>query len=40
MKILKSMAHEMGKCVIVITHASEVAAEADVVNKISDGVIV
>ncbi|MBO4216717.1 MAG: ABC transporter ATP-binding protein [Clostridia bacterium] len=39
-KILKELAHENNKCVIVITHASEVAAEADVVYKMNDGYLI
>ena len=39
-KILKELAHEDGKCVIVITHASEVAAEANVVYKMNDGYLI
>ncbi len=39
-KILKELAHENKKCVIVITHASEVAAEADVVYKMNDGYLI
>ena len=39
-KILKELAHEDNKCVIVITHASEVAAEADVVYKMNDGYLI
>ncbi len=37
--ILLSLAHEYGKCVIVITHASEVAEKADIVLKMDDGVL-
>ena len=39
-KILKELAHEDNKCVIVITHASEVAAEADIVYKMNDGYLI
>ena len=39
-KILKELAHEDNKCVIVITHAAEVAAEADVVYKMNDGYLI
>ncbi len=35
--ILLSLAHEYKKCVIVITHASEVAEQADKVLKMDDG---
>ncbi len=36
-KILKESAHEFQKCVIVVTHANEVAGQADVVFKIKRG---
>ncbi len=36
-KILKSLAHEKGKCVIVITHDEGIAEGADRVLRISDG---
>lgn len=36
-KILKESAHELNKCVIVVTHSSEVAKQADVVLKIKRG---
>jgi len=36
-KILKSLAHDKNKCVIVVTHADEVSDEADVVYKMIDG---
>lgn len=35
--ILKSLAHEKGKCVIVITHDESIAKGADRVLRISDG---
>ena len=35
--LLKSMAHERQKCVIVVTHSEEIAAEADVRYVMSDG---
>ncbi|MDO4458766.1 MAG: ABC transporter ATP-binding protein [Clostridia bacterium] len=35
--ILKALAHEKGKCVIVITHDEDIAAGADEVLRISDG---
>lgn len=35
--ILKSLAHEHNKCVIVVTHAREVAEEADVILKLQKG---
>lgn len=37
--ILVEMAHRYGKCVVVITHAMEVAARADVVLRMTDGVL-
>ncbi len=36
-EILKGLAHEEGKCVIVITHAADIAAEADHVYRMNDG---
>lgn len=38
--ILKRLAHEKGKCVIVVTHSEEIAAEADVRYHMSDGKVV
>lgn len=35
--ILQSLAHEHNKCVIVVTHAAEVAERADVVLKLTKG---
>ena len=35
--ILSDLAHKFGKCVIIITHAAEVAEKADVVFKMDDG---
>lgn len=35
--ILKKLAHENNKCVIVITHDEEIAASADEILRISDG---
>ena len=35
--LLKSMAHERQKCVVVVTHSEEIAAEADVRYVMSDG---
>lgn len=35
--VLKESAHALGKCVIVVTHSSEVAAQADVVLEIKRG---
>ncbi len=37
--ILLSLAHDYHKCVIVITHASEVAERADNVLKMDDGIL-
>lgn len=36
-KILVDLAHRLGKCVILITHAAEVAGYADVVFRMNDG---
>ncbi|MCL2202281.1 MAG: ABC transporter ATP-binding protein, partial [Oscillospiraceae bacterium] len=38
-KILKSLAHEQGYCVIVVTHNLEIAETSDVVYRMSDGVL-
>jgi len=38
--ILKKLAHEKGKCVVVVTHSEEIAKEADVRYHMSDGRIV
>ena len=35
--LLKKTAHELGKCVIVVTHSKHLAEEADVVLKIDNG---
>lgn len=35
--LLKDMAHNKQKCVIVITHASDIAAEADIIFRMNDG---
>lgn len=35
--ILKESAHEMNKCVIVVTHSNELAAQADVILKLKRG---
>ena len=35
--ILKALAHDDGRCVIIVTHAEEIAAEADVRLHMSDG---
>ena len=37
MKILESLAHEQGKCVIVVTHSQKVASNADVIWGITNG---
>lgn len=37
--ILVDLAHKYGKCVIIITHAAEVAEKADVVFKMDDGIL-
>jgi putative ABC transport system ATP-binding protein len=39
MAILESLAREDGYCVIVVTHDMEVAEKADVVYRMTDGVI-
>lgn len=38
--ILVEQAHRFGKCVIIITHAAEVAEKADVIMRMSDGYLV
>ena len=35
--ILKESAHQMGKCVVVVTHSNELAKEADVVFRLKKG---
>lgn len=35
--IFKSLAHEMGKCVVVITHDDEIAKQGDKLYRIQDG---
>ncbi len=37
--ILKESAHQMGKCVVVVTHSNELAKEADVVFRLKRGVL-
>ena len=37
--ILLDMAHRYGKCVIIITHATEIAERADVILHMSDGIL-
>lgn len=36
-KILKESAHELNKCVIVVTHSNELASQADVILKLKRG---
>jgi putative ABC transport system ATP-binding protein len=38
-QIFKALAHEHDKCVVVVTHAAEVASEADEVLNLSKGVL-
>ncbi len=38
--ILVELAHRYGKCVIIITHAAEIAAQADIVLRMNDGYLV
>ncbi len=35
--LLKMTAHELGKCVIVVTHSKHLAEEADEIIRIKDG---
>lgn len=37
--ILKKLAYENGKCVIIITHAGEIAEQADYILNMTDGVL-
>lgn len=39
-KLFKTLAHENNKCVIVVTHSNDVAAESDVVLKLKGGKLV
>ena len=39
-EILQKLAHEENRCVIIVTHDPEVAAAADVVLRMQDGVLV
>ena len=39
MEILRRLAHEEGRCVIVVTHDPEVALAADLVLRMKDGVL-
>ena len=34
---MKKTAHELGKCVIVVTHSRQLAEEADEIIQIKDG---
>ena len=36
-EILKESAHQMGKCVVVVTHSNELAKQADVVLRLKRG---
>ena len=38
-ELIKKTAHELGKCVIVVTHSKQLAEEADVVLEISQGAL-
>ena len=38
-ELIKKSAHELGKCVIVVTHSKQLAEEADVVLAINQGVL-
>ena len=38
-EILKESAHQMNKCVIVVTHSNELAKQADVVFRLKKGVL-
>ncbi len=38
-EILKESAHQMGKCVVVVTHSNELAKQADVVLRLKHGVL-
>ena len=38
-KLLAESAHQMGKCVIVVTHSSELAKHADVTLRLSKGAL-
>ena len=40
MEILQKLAHESGYCIIVVTHDADVAGAADIMYKMSDGVLV
>lgn len=38
-ELLKHTAHELGKCVIVVTHSKQLANEADEIIQIKDGLV-
>ena len=38
--LLRESAHQMGKCVVVVTHSRELAREADVVFRLKRGTLV
>ena len=38
-EILKESAHQMGKCMVVVTHSNELAKQADVVLRLKHGVL-
>ena len=37
--LLKKTAHELGKCVVVVTHSKHLAEEADEILEIKNGAI-
>ena len=39
-RILKECAHQMNKCVVVVTHSNELAKEADEVFRLKKGVLI
>lgn len=39
-EIFKTLAHEHGKCVILVTHSPEVASEADEIIRLDKGVLI
>ena len=39
MEILLRLAHEEGRCVIVVTHDMDIAAQADEVWRMKDGAL-
>ena len=39
MEILRKLAHEENRCVLVVTHDPEVAESADLVLRMKDGVL-